>query len=51
MIHELEITVIVSETGEPRTMVAVINTVARETTHLPVGHGASTILIEDNPVD
>ena len=51
MIHELEITVIDPETGEPRKVVAVINTVTRETTHLPLGHGASTILVEDNPDD
>ena len=51
MIHELEITVIDRETGMPRKVMAVINTVTRETTHLPVGHDASTILIEENPDD
>lgn len=51
MIYEMEITVIDPETTEPRKVVAVINTVTRETMHVPIGQGASTILIEENPDD
>ena len=51
MIIELPIAIIDHESGEPREVVAVINTATRETSHVPVGQGASTILIEENPDD
>ena len=49
MIHEIQITVIDPASGEAKPIMALINDITGETTHLPPYLGAEAVLLEEEP--